>query len=542
MAGQYRRLSAPAHPFGGALTLTLPTEQQAKVVAGAPGRNAVPEYDYIVVGAGTAGCVLAARLTQDAGVRVLLLEAGSSQRTRAMTVPSAWPENLGSAADWGNITTGQAGAGAVVYPRGRALGGSGAINAMAHVRGHRAVYDGWAASGAAGWAFADLLPYFQRSERADGRDPALRGTDGPVQVGPATDRHPVARAFVEAVSRAGVPLTSDLSGHEQEGVAWIDLAIADGQRVSSADAYLRPVLDRPNLVVETGCLVTRLQVRHDRCTGVSYIRNGLPAQARTSGEVILSAGAIGSPQLLMLSGIGPAGQLRALGIDPVADIAEVGENLQDHPIVMASYAAPSPLPGSKYNNGEACAALRTGLAGDYPDLHLFPILLPLAPAGCEPPPDGGYALVASAVAPSSKGSLRLASPAPQAAPLIDPGFLRDGRDLDRLETGLRMIRHAAAGAAFSPVRKAEVWPGGDVAGSGAVRDYIRRRVGSYYHPVGTCRMGSDPGAVVDPGLRVRGVSGLRVADASVMPTIPNAHPNATVLAIAERAADLISGQ
>ncbi len=501
------------------------------------------EYDYIVVGAGTAGCVVAARLTQDAGARVLLLEAGSAQRTRAMTVPNAWPENLGSAADWGNVTTGQAHAGPVAYPRGRTLGGSGAINAMAHVRGHQAVYDRWAAGGAAGWGFAGMLPYFQRSERADGRDPALRGTDGPVRVAPVTDtdRHPVARAFVEALSGTGCPVTDDLSGREQEGVAWIDLAIADGQRVSSADAYLRPVMHRPNLVVETDCLVTRLHVRLGRCTGVSYVRDGAPAQAQTFGEVIVCAGAVGSPQLLMLSGIGPAGQLRALGIRPVADIAGVGENLQDHPIVMVSCASPSPLPVSNYNNGEVCAALRsglTGLAGTYPDLHLFPILLPLAPAGCQPPP-AGYALVASVVAPDSRGSVRLASPEPQTAPLIDPGFLRDRRDLDRLEAGLRMIRQAPAGAAFSGVRAAEVWPGADVLTSAGLREYIRRTVGSYYHPAGTCRMGSDAGAVVDPQLRVRGVSGLRVADASVMPVIPNAHPNATVLAIAERAAELI---
>jgi len=502
----------------------------------------VKEYDYIVIGAGTAGCVVAARLTQDPGVRVLLLEAGSSQRTRAMTVPNAWPDNLGSAADWGNITKGQADAGAVAYPRGRALGGSGAINAMAHVRAHRGVYDGWAASGAVGWGFADLLPYFKRSERTCGRDPALRGTDGPIRVAPVTDPHPVAHAFVEALSGTGCPVTDDLSGQQQEGVAWIDLAIADGQRVSSADAYLRPVLDRPNLVVETGCLVTRLHVRHGRCTGASYIRDEAPAEARTSGEVVLCAGAIGSPQLLMLSGIGPGRQVRALGIDPVADIAEVGANLQDHPIVMATYASRSPLPMSNYNNGEACAALRSGLAGEYPDLHLFPILLPLAPAGYQPPAAGGFALVASAVAPGSKGTVRLASPEPERAPLIDPGFLADVRDLDRLEAGLRMLRRAAASAPFSRVRKAEVWPGPDVGTRAGLRNYIRRTVGSYYHPVGTCRMGADADAVVDPELRVSGMTGLRVADASVLPTITNAHPNATVLAIAERAAELIGGR
>ncbi|MFI5081775.1 MAG: GMC family oxidoreductase [Streptosporangiales bacterium] len=502
------------------------------------------EYDYIVVGGGTAGCVVAARLTQDAGTRVLLLEAGSAERTRAMTVPDAWPQLLGTPADWAGVTIDQADAGPVAYPRGRTLGGSGAINAMAHVRGHRAVYDGWAAGGAVGWGFADLLPYFRRSERTEGRDPALRGTDGPVRVAPAAeaDRHPVARAFAEALAQIGCPVTDDLSGHQQEGVAWVDLAIDGGERVSPADAYLRPVLHRPNLTVEVGCLVTRLHTEHGRCAGVSYVRAGAPAQAQAAGEMILCAGAVGSPQLLMLSGIGPAGPLRALGIDPVADIAEVGENLQDHPVVKASFAAGSPLPRSKYNHGEVYAALRSPLAAAHPDLHLFPILLPVPPGPGYPPPAAGHVLVAAAMAPASRGSVKLASKDPQEAPLIDPGFLRDGRDLDRLEAGLLMIRQATASAAFSGAHTTEVWPGADVGTSAGLRDFIRRTIDSYHHPVGTCRMGPDAGAVVDLELRVRGIAGLRVADASVMPTIPNAHPAATVLAIAERAADLIGGR
>jgi choline dehydrogenase len=499
----------------------------------------VPEYDYIVIGAGTAGCVLAARLSQDPAAQVLLLEAGSAERTRAMTVPNAWPENLSAAASWGDMTMAQAEAGPVVYPRGRALGGSSAINAMAHVRGHRAVYDGWAAAGAIGWGFADLLPYFRRSETAAGRDPRLRGTAGPIRVAPALDRHPVARAFVASLLAAGYPQTDDLSGERQEGVAWPDLAIADGARVSSADGYLRPALARPNLTVLTDCLVTRLEFRRGRCTGASYLRAGHPATVRTSGEVVLSAGAIGTPQLLMVSGIGPARHLRAVGIDPVADLPQVGENLQDHPIAIASYSSPSPLPASKYNHGEACAAVRSDLAGRHPDLHLLPILLPLAPAGSELVPVGGYALVASAVAPSSRGCIRLATADARHAPLIDPGFLRDPKDLDRLEAGLLMIREAAAGPAFDQVRQAEMWPGPDVRTSADIRGYIGRTVSSYYHPVGTCRMGSDDAAVVDSELRVRGLAGLRVADASILPTIPNAHPNATVLAIAERAAELI---
>jgi choline dehydrogenase len=525
--------------------------------------GAVEAYNYIVVGAGTAGCVLAARLSEEPGARVLLLEAGNAERTRAMAVPNAWPENLGSAADWGYLTTSQAEAGPLPYPRGRALGGSGAINAMAHVRGHPAVYDRWAAEGAPGWGFADLLPYFRRTKRAEGRDPALidrvlRGTDGPIRVAPAADRHPVARAFAEALTRNGCPVTDDLSGRVPEGVAWADLAIADGERVSPADGYLRPVLGRPNLDVATGSAVTRLNMRHGRCTGVSYVRDGVAAEAAVDvpvgasaggwaggsargsagGEVILAAGAIGSPYLLLRSGIGPAGSLRALGIDPVADLPGVGENLQDHPTAKICCATPAPPPASRYNYGETYAALRSDLAGEIPDLHLFPILLPLPPAAGFAPPAAGFLLVAAAMTPDSRGSVRLASP--DAPPLIDPGFLTNERDLDRLATGLRMIRQAAAQASFGGA--VELYPGPEARTDAALRDYIRRTVDSYYHPVGTCRMGSGDGAVVDPELRVRGVAGLRIADASIMPLIPNAHPHATILAIAERAAALITAR
>jgi choline dehydrogenase len=508
-------------------------------------RRSVDGYDYIVVGGGSAGCVVAAGLAHDPSARVLLLEAGGGERTRATTVPNAWPENLGSAADWGGVTIPQAEAGSLIYPRGRTLGGSGAINGMAHVRGHSATYDGWAAHGAKGWAFADLLPYFRRAERAAGRDPDLRGHDGPIPVAPVPEahRHPVAAAFAAALTESGWPATDDLSGPNQEGACWVDLAIADGERVSSADAYLRPVLGQRNLVVETDCLVTKLNFTRGRCTGVSYMHRGELAEAGCSGEVVLCAGAIGSPQLLLLSGIGPSRQLRNLGIDLVADLADVGQNLQDHPIALASHATEKALPVSQYNHGEMYAALRSGLGGAYPDVHLFQILFPLAPAGNEAP-QSGYALVASVVAPESRGSVQLASADPQDSALIDPGFLRVERDLDTLAAGMAIVRQTTSGrgfwSEFSQGKHREVYPGPDVRTDADLRNYIRHTVGSYYHPVGTCRLGQDDRAVVDVQLRVQGIDGLRVADASVMPGIPNAHPNATVLAIAERAVDLIT--
>jgi choline dehydrogenase-like flavoprotein len=498
-------------------------------------------FDYVVVGGGSAGSVIASRLSEQPDARVLLLEAGPADGPPMMSVPGAWPLLVGSEVDWRFTTTPQTGLEGrpVLYPRGRVLGGSSAINAMVFLRGHRAAIDAWESAAATGWGFDDLLPYYRRAEQTRGLDAAYHGTEGPMRPTVSPTVNAVTRAAFEAFQESGYPVSADLNAAQAEGVAFTPLTVVDGVRQSAADAYLRPVLDRPNLTVRTDAVVHALTFSGTRCTGVRYVHDGTTHTVEAAREVVLCAGAVSSPHLLMLSGVGPADALRAHGIDVVADLPAVGANLSDHPLGAVVYSAGPDRWESLNTHNDVIAALRSDPALAAPDLHIF-LLDIIVPVPGVQLPEAGYTMAFAALSPHSRGSVTLVSNDPGTPPAIDPAFLSDERDVQVMLAGLAMAREIGAAKALAPWRGDEVLPGSAMSTTEQLRFYLKASVQTYFHPVGTCRLGTGPSAVTDLRLRVRGVENLRVVDASVLPSLPGANPNATILAVAERGAALIA--
>ncbi|MGY4769752.1 GMC family oxidoreductase [Kribbella sp. CWNU-51] len=497
-------------------------------------------FDYIVVGGGTAGSVVAARLSQDPGISVLLIEAGSAQPSEGMAGPTAWPRLAGTSVDWSNETVPQRGLDGAILPwtRGKVLGGSSGINGMMHIRGDRSAYDAWKAAGASGWNYEALLPYLKRSERAGG-DPRYRGKDGPMRVGPAPGTDPLWDACFVAAVQAGHPRNEDSNGETAIGVAWNDMTVVNGNRQSAANAYLVPVLGRPNLTVVADARARRLVLDGAVCRGVEYVVAGQVHTATADRELILTAGAIGSPHLLLLSGIGPAAQLREFGIEVAAALPGVGANLQDHPKSQVAYSATRRVASGVYAR-KPHVLLRSEPSAA-PDLQIILIEAPVHPRWA-PRPDNGYSVVFALMTPASRGSVRLASTDPDQAPLIDPGFLTDRDDVVRMTAGLRAAREIGSAQALADVRDKELFPGSALQSDAESYAYLRSTVTSYFHPAGTCAIGDSRASVVDTSLAVHGIAHLRIADASVMPTLVSGNTNAATLANAERAAALITGE
>jgi len=521
-------------------------------------------HDVLIVGAGTAGCVLAERLSQSGQLKVLLLEADGKPSSPFVRIPAGFTRLFRSKLDWALESEPQAAAGRRIFiPRGRMLGGSSNMNAQIHQWCHPADFDRWARAGATGWSWAEVAPVFRAMECWTGEADPARGRDGPMPIAPNRNAHPMAAAFVAAARAAGLPARPHYNGQDYEGTWMCDLAHADGRRFSVYDAYLKPAMRRPNLEVLTGAQVLRIDFANGRAAGVTA-RRGDSEQRFAARGVVLAAGSLMSPQLLQLSGIGPAQELQRLGIAPRIDSPEVGANLQDHPIAPLVFrtrrpdsmkSAESPLALLRYllfrrgmlaSNGIeafAFARVRAG-SGEPPDLELIFVPLEWRNQALEPPRQHAFTIGTAIVAPRSRGQVRLASGDPLAPPKVDFGLLSDadGVDATVLLAGARLARRIAATAPLAGDAAGELFPGQGVERDDELLAKLTTQIQTVYHPTSTCRMGSDARAVVDPRLHVNGAAGLWVADASVMPSVPSGHPNAVVAMLAHRATDWIAAE
>jgi len=519
-------------------------------------------FDYIIVGAGSAGCVLAHRLSENPDIDVLLIEAGGKDWNPFIHMPAGLSKLINfKSLNWNYHTEPQSQLHnrRLYWPRGRVLGGSSSINAMCFSRGHPDDYDDWAALGNSGWGWSDVLPYFKRSQdQARGEDDH-HGVGGPLSVEDLRFTNPLSDVFIEAAVQAGHPKNPDFNGPQQRGIGMYQVTQRNGQRCSTAVGYLHPVRHRPNLTVVTRALTQRVVFEGDRACGVVFKRRGRTHSVRAETEVIIAAGAINSPQLLMLSGVGPAQMLQTQGIAVIADRAQVGQNLQDHLDICTltkcskrvTYDRLNELKvGLNYflrrqgegtsNIAEAGGFLVSGRhSSDRPDIQMHFVPAWLDDHGRNRLPGDGYTLHACPLRPKSRGHLAIQSADPAQPIAIHANYLSEPDDLASMIDCLHLSREILSQPAFAPYRSHELMPGDDVQRREGLIDYIRRKAETIYHPVGTCRMGIDADAVVDPQLRVRGVRNLRVVDASIMPTLTGGNTNAPTVMIAEKAADLI---
>ena len=527
-------------------------------------------FDYVIVGAGSAGCVLADRLSQDGRSTVLVLEYGGSDRSVLIQMPAALsiPMNM-KAYNWGYLSEPEPylNGRRMHCPRGKVLGGSSSINGLVYVRGHPLDFERWEEEGAKGWSYRDVLPYFRRAESFAGGADAWRGDGGPLATAQGRKLNPLYEAFIEAGREAGYAVSSDLNGERQEGFGPLDMTVRDGVRASTANAYLRPSMKRPNLKVVTHALASRVAFDGRRAVGVRYRRDGVKLKAGARREVILCGGPINSPQLLKLSGVGPAAELGAFRIDVVANRPGVGENLQDHleftfqvaskqPITLFSHTGfiRRALIGAEWllrgkglgasNHFEAGGFIRSRAGVRYPDIQFHFLPMAVAYDGSTLAREHGFQAHVGPMRSKSRGWVRLKSPDPAEPPMIQFNYMSHSEDWTEMRSCVRLTREIFAQAAFDRYRGREIQPGTKCVSDEAIDAFVRERVDSAYHPSCTCKMGSpaDPLAVVDPQTRVIGVEGLRVVDSSIMPSITNGNLNAPTIMIGEKAADMILGR